>query len=617
MRNKWCVTLMLGLILLLTGIASACTPKPPTPTVTPPEVTPTSTATPTAEPTSTHTPTPTETPPEVTPTPTSTATPTARPTSTHTPTPTPTISEEKLLGEILDKCMRDGEAGRGRQRGTPYEGLMYKEQQVVVTGRRDDINNAIGRLKSRGVGLVLKKGFLLGDQRTEMDDRTLIQLYQAKDGGEAWVEQMTCTINALREFGFSIAADPNYHLSPAQWAGGESPWTQNGEWVGLPGGGLGRAPDEDFLTQWAFGPDGINLFQDGRRTVAYLGEGVRIGVFDSSPFTDEFAEDNGEPLEISLSITETITVTEFQAPFSPWLRGVDLGATEYPTMTVWHTEVISAPNCPGEPLEDQDLSNHGLFVAGLAHAVAPASEIYLVRVLENDGCGDLFSISEGIQMFMNQMQQDPDRKGQPIVINLSLGVHKPPCPTSFGLPREVVSFQQVISDARKSGAVVVAAAGNSSYDKVSPNEMEIPAKDPGVIGVAASNSNGGRGCFSNEGDVAAPGGDGIKGKTSCDIPAGVCDEDPRYCMVSLIYKPEPAGCAYWVGTSFATPLVSGLAALTIEELGELKPLSLDAAFVDEVKGRIETRACRAPTLPLSLGAGIINLPHALNGAPCP
>jgi hypothetical protein len=78
----------------------------------------------------------------------------------------------------------------------------------------------------------------------------------------------------------------------------------------------------------------------------------------------------------------------------------------------------------------------------------------------------------------------------------------------------------------------------------------------------------------------------------------------------------------WVGTSFAMSLVSGLAALTIEELieemGEQEQsLSLDVAFVDEVKHRVETRACRTPTMPLSLGAGIINLPHAFNDAPCP
>jgi subtilisin family serine protease len=564
MRNKWCVILTLSSMLLLAGIVSACVTKTPTPTVMPPEVTltPTSTATPTAKPTSTHTPPP--------------------PTNTPITTPTPTVPEEFV--KIHEECMREGENRRNDQ-DVPYEYLMYKEQQIVVTGRQGDIDDAIGILESLDMELALKKGFLLGDQGTAMGDRTWIQLYQAIDGGRAWVEQVTCIINTLRELDYiGVSADPNYHISPAQWAGGGSPWTQNGQWAqGLPGGGLGQVLEDvpggifqSFLTQWAFGPNGIELFQGEQRTVAYMGEGVRIGVFDSSPFTDWEGElilppgavlkgetETGE-LKIPLSSTKTITVTEFTVPFQLLMEDYtkSFGGAEY--LTVWHTEPISAPNCPGGKLEYWDFSNHGLFVAGLAHAVAPASEIYLVRALENDGCADLYSIAEGIKGFVQKMQKD----GDPVVINLSLGVHEPPDPEGLGLPKAIESFQQVIDDVRKDGAVVVAAAGNDSYDKKVPNEMEIPASEPGVVGVAASNVDRERGCFSNRGNVAAPGGNGIG---RCEVPGRdpeesykyVCQESSSYCLVGPIYKPCGPGYAYWVGTSFATPLVSGQAALLL------------------------------------------------------
>ena len=68
-------------------------------------------------------------------------------------------------------------------------------------------------------------------------------------------------------------------------------------------------------------------------------------------------------------------------------------------------------------------------------------------------------------------------------------------------------------------------------------------------------------------DVAAPGGDGIN---SCEVSGKnpdsdeyVCQGEPNFCLISLVDKPYP-GYAYWVGTSFATPLVSGQAALLRE-----------------------------------------------------
>lgn len=532
MRGKLCITLMLGLTLLLVWIASACTPELPTPTVTPPEVTLT----------------PVVTPPKV------------------TPTPVPTVF-------AVEDCPGYSSQGRAEQ-DERYRDLMYIEGQVVVRGNPDlirDVTEEITPVLS--VPLTLLEEF-------HLSDGTAIQLHSIP-GGES-VELVTCGINARsQERRVAVSGDPNYHLSPAQWAGGGSPWTQNGRWrEGLDGGGLGEVqgdPEESFLTQWAFGPQGIELFQGGQRTVAYMGEGVRIGVFDSSPFTDEFAEENGEPLEISLSITETMTVIEFQVSFPELMEGLDLRATGHPTptLTVWHTELISAPNCPGqnlegENLEDKDLSNHGLFVAGLAHAVAPASEIYLVRVLEDDGCGNLYSIGKGIKAFVEKMQ-DRNSDG-PIVVSLSLGAHEPPNPTNKGLPPEVTSLQDVVADVMGKGAVVVAAAGNDSYDNfdedgqpLPPNDMEIPAQDPGVIGVAASNFERRRGCFSNRGKVAAPGGDGIEDEEFCEVPlVEDCEGPESKCVISLIHKPNP-GYAYWVGTSFATPLVSGQAALLLGE----------------------------------------------------
>lgn len=548
MRNRWYVTLLLCL-LLLTGIASRCGARPTTPP-------------------------PTE-PPEK-----------------ATDTPRPPLSEEELT-QIRKECEAQSEKGRARQsenpgdlKYPPYQDLLYIEGQVVLSGPQEAIQKTVQTL---GLALERTDGFELGDQTT-------IQLYIITDGRS--VEQVTCEIDKLRKARpeFAVFADPNYHVSPAGgWTGGGSPWTQNGDWAS-PGGGLGEAPGADFVTQWAFEAAGIGLSDtNGDRRVTSTGKGIRIGVFDTSPFA---------------GIGET---GRREFPWQELMKDTpeELSGKELPSLTVWHIEPIPAPTCPGidrktgRNREGQDLSNHGLFVAGLAHAVAPSSEVYLVRVLEDDACGSLFTINKGIKMYMDEMA---DEQGEltDTIINLSLGVHEPPEPARFGLPATVKSLESVLELAVRKGAVVVAAAGNDSYDQPpdAPGAMEIPAAYSFVVGVAASDVGRERGCFSNIGDVAAPGGDGEAGRqASCEIPD--CLANPELCLISLALNSR-TGYAYWVGTSFAAPLVSGQAALLLEAAQLPLP---------NVIGGIRGTTCLSPdpTLP----HGIIYLPRALLGTSCP
>jgi serine protease len=120
----------------------------------------------------------------------------------------------------------------------------------------------------------------------------------------------------------------------------------------------------------------------------------------------------------------------------------------------------------------------------------------------------------------------------------------------------VVSLETILTSAAARGVTVVAAAGNESTPEVAL-PPEAPAAYPSVIGVAASNKAGQRACFSNRGDLAAPGGDS-------DSEGGVCAESlediGEYGLIGPVLNTSKTGYAYWVGTSFAAPLVSGLAA---------------------------------------------------------
>ncbi|RME42864.1 MAG: hypothetical protein D6791_16760, partial [Chloroflexi bacterium] len=81
------------------------------------------------------------------------------------------------------------------------------------------------------------------------------------------------------------------------------------------------------------------------------------------------------------------------------------------------------------------------------------------------------------------------------------------------------------------------------------------------------------------------------------------------CVMSVAPTSSPqTGYAYWTGTSFSTPLVSGMAALVIQKGQGSVPSP-------NVAGAIIQGAC--PSSDPNLPTGVINLPHTLQNKPCP
>lgn len=170
----------------------------------------------------------------------------------------------------------------------------------------------------------------------------------------------------------------------------------------------------------------------------------------------------------------------------------------------------------GDGLVDE-AAGHGTFIAGLVLAVAPDAEILPIRILDSDGTGEAIDIARGIEIAI--------RSGARIV-NLSLGMEL-----------ESLVLQQVIDEeARRRGIVFVASAGNRNTD-----ERQWPAGQDDVIGVAAVDPNDQKADFSNFGSwvaVAAPG-------------------------VGLVSTLPSIAMGTWSGTSFASGLASGEAAVLI------------------------------------------------------
>ncbi|MBE0467893.1 MAG: S8 family serine peptidase [Candidatus Desulforudis sp.] len=175
-----------------------------------------------------------------------------------------------------------------------------------------------------------------------------------------------------------------------------------------------------------------------------------------------------------------------------------------------------------------DEHSHGTHVAGSVSAldnplgvvgVAPAVELYPVKVLDDSGGGTWDSVAAGIQWSVDNNMQ---------VLNMSLG--------GSG---DSQTLRAACDAAYAANRLLVAAAGNSGNRPGIGDNVGYPARYASVIAVAASDSNNKRATFSSTGpdvELIAPG-------------------------VS-IYSTTP-GDKYGTksGTSMASPHVAGVAAL--------------------------------------------------------
>jgi subtilisin family serine protease len=198
---------------------------------------------------------------------------------------------------------------------------------------------------------------------------------------------------------------------------------------------------------------------------------------------------------------------------------------------------------------------HGTHVAALVSLVAPDARVIPYRVLDGNGQGNVWVLQEAIQRAIDDGAQ---------IINLSLGApdvgggssdqSRVLASTIKLLSCEPEDTSDPITDysdpsysgdktrcLSNGGLVFVAAAGNDG--SVSVKQYPAATSAYGLISVTASNQSGQIANFGNFGawvQVAAPG-DGI---TSA-VPTSA----------------TPGGFATWSGTSMATPIIAGAAAL--------------------------------------------------------
>lgn len=232
---------------------------------------------------------------------------------------------------------------------------------------------------------------------------------------------------------------------------------------------------------------------------------------------------------------------------------------------------------------------HGTFAAGVVRRVAPACTIIAIRVLDRLGVGSEADVAEGIRRAIE--------KGAHI-INLSLT-----CP---GAPENVspIFLEPALTDAVGAEIALIGAAGNAGRP-----EPTWPGHLREVVGVGAVDVNGQRAHFSNYGpaiDVWARGEDVVNA-------FGTGPYRPMRGGPTLNFE----GYAVWSGTSFATPLVSGLVAARSATDSTKPPVALEAVLEDTARSLAlgpgpDGQGARLVTLDTTVG-----YPPALPPAPPP
>ncbi len=224
------------------------------------------------------------------------------------------------------------------------------------------------------------------------------------------------------------------------------------------------------------------------------------------------------------------------------------------------------PRPPANASGNGDGFTHGTHVAGIAGAVTNngigmASIGYSVKILPVKIADNATNtLSGGLDGIFYAMRSGAD------IISMS-----------WGLFNDVATFRTLIQQAASSNIVLVAAAGNEGDQTI-----HYPAAYPQVISVGATDQNDQKASFSNFGstvDVMAPGVD--------------------------IYSTLPEGnntYGNYSGTSMATPMVAGLAALVKSHFPGMSAAQIRL----RIEQGCEDISAQNPGMNGMLGAGRIN-----------
>ena len=348
-------------------------------------------------------------------------------------------------------------------------------------------------------------------------------------------------------------------------------------------------PVEDSCSNWH-----IKLTHLSSDLKSKKGDGVTVFILDSFPeqgVIERAARDAGDDNLLLRKVNETVT---FDYSFMSGIQDVqEIGET----IGTFVGKDVYGRHYPIR------LEDHGLFIAGIVRDVAPHARIECIRVLDDLCVGDVQLLAHALwRIYLRKALLSGDLYGKPVVVNLSLVIPTDDEAKSGGVNTKIggsnnvwASLKQPLQSLSDLGVIIVASAGNEGDVRESPGTNRPLALKPaayayapysvdGIIPVGAVNKKGkpaSYSCYPGLLGVATYGGE-VPKVTLPEAPGSNPTLDtpldaPRGIYSSVVFPPlssDPPdqyytapndhAWAYWMGTSFATPIISALAARVLE-----------------------------------------------------
>ncbi|HXL35628.1 MAG TPA: S8/S53 family peptidase [Ktedonobacteraceae bacterium] len=317
------------------------------------------------------------------------------------------------------------------------------------------------------------------------------------------------------------------------------------------------------------------------------GKGVTVFILDTLPdlkVIKDAAEDAGDDNLLLLDVNKNVKFHD---------------VPELPILSLDGTEPVTVGKDVYGRHFPMIMPDHGLFIAGIVSELAPDATVECIRVLNKYGVGDVNLITQALVYIESRMSVGGDLNQQPVVINMSLVIPTVAELMSMGMDFDPTNpdnnvfthLLQQIQNLVGFGAIIAAAAGNEGDLRENPSGTHPGALYPaafanppysidGIIPVGAINRKGkvtSYSCYPGLRGIATYGGEvpGVDPKdpdpnnppivTISDAVRGIYSSDDFPPLSSDPPSLEyPAtndhAWAYWIGTSFATPIISALAA---------------------------------------------------------